>query len=64
MGALREIRLQRARSLIEQSPRLNVGALAWRCGFADPSGFSKLFRTRFGLSPTEWRVHARRGLVG
>ncbi|HOZ95175.1 MAG TPA: AraC family transcriptional regulator, partial [Ottowia sp.] len=27
-----------------------------RCGFADQSAFSKLFRARFGLTPTEWRV--------
>jgi AraC family transcriptional activator of tynA and feaB len=59
MGALRELRLQRARRGIEQSARLHVGGLAWRCGFADASGFSKLFRARFGLSPTEWhqRTH-------
>lgn len=62
MGALREARLQRARALIEQSARLNIGALSWRCGFADPSGFSKLFRARFGCSPTEWRQHARGGM--
>ncbi len=57
MGVLRDIRLQRAQGLLVQGGRLNVGALAWRCGFADASGFSKLFRARFGLSPTEW--HAR-----
>ena len=54
MGALRELRLQRARRGIEQSARLHVGGLAWRCGFANPSDFSKLFRARFGLSPSEW----------
>lgn len=59
MGSLRELRLQRARSLIEQSPRLHVGALSWRCGFADLSGFSKLFRARFGMSPSAWRQWAR-----
>jgi len=58
MGALRELRLQRARTLIARSPRLHVGALSWRCGFADPSGFSKLFRARFGLAPTEWHARA------
>ena len=58
MGVLREIRLQRARGLIEQNARLHVGALAWRCGFADPSGFSKLFRARFGLLPSEWHQRA------
>ena len=59
MGALREQRLLNARALIEQSARLNVGALSWRCGFADQSSFSKLFRKRFGLSPTEWHQRMR-----
>ncbi len=54
MDTLREIRLQRARTLIERSARLHVGLVAWRCGFADPSGFTKLFRTRFGFTPSQW----------
>lgn len=58
MGALREIRLLRAKRVIESSPRLNLGALSWRCGFADQSGFSKLFRARFGLLPSEWHRRA------
>jgi len=58
MGALRDIRLKRAQGLLAQGGRLNVGSLAWRCGFADASGFSKLFRARFGLSPTEWHARA------
>ena len=57
MDRLRELRLQRARLLIEQSPRLHVGAIAWRCGFADPSAFSRLFRSRFGDSPRQWHQH-------
>ncbi|HRN77536.1 helix-turn-helix transcriptional regulator [Ottowia sp.] len=64
MGALREIRLQRAKGLIEQNARLHVGALAWRCGFADPSSFSKLFRARFGLLPTDWHQQAWAGAAG
>ena len=56
MDTLREIRLQRALGLIEQNQQLHVGALAWRCGFASPSGFSKLFRARFGLTPSEWHL--------
>jgi len=59
MGALRELRLQRARHLIEQSARLHLGSLSWRCGFADQSSFSKLFKTRFGMSPTLWHLQAR-----
>lgn len=58
MGVLREIRLQRAKGLIEQNPKLHVGSLAWRCGFSDQSSFSKLFRGRFGLAPSEWHQRA------
>lgn len=58
MGALRELRLQHARRAIEQSLRLHVGTIAWHCGFAHASDFSKLFRARFGLSPTDWHRQA------
>ena len=61
MDALREIRLQRARHLIEQGPRLNVGAVSWRCGFASQSGFSRLFKARFGLAPSEWHLRSQMG---
>jgi len=54
MGALRELRLRRALQLLECQGRLNVEALAWRCGFADRSSFSKLFKARFGVAPSEW----------
>ncbi len=64
MGTLREMRLMRARELIEESPRLHAGAISWRCGFADQSAFSKLFKARFGLLPSEWhrQVWMSRGI--
>ncbi|MEZ5606315.1 MAG: helix-turn-helix transcriptional regulator [Burkholderiaceae bacterium] len=64
MGTLRELRLQRAREAIEHTLRLHVGALSWRCGFADQSDFSKAFRVRFGHSPTEWHRKAWAGTQG
>lgn len=54
MDTLREIRLQRARGMIERSARLHIGSVAWHCGFADQSAFSKLFKARFGLTPSDW----------
>lgn len=58
MDTLRDMRLQRARAMIEQTPKVNLGALSWQCGFADQSGFSKLFKARFGLLPSEWHRQA------
>ena len=55
---LRELRLQAARQRIEQTA-LPIGTLAWQCGFADASAFSRLFRARFGASPGEWRMQHR-----
>ena len=64
MGTLRELRLQRARLAIEQSQRLHIGAIAWRCGFTHASDFSKLFKTRFGFSPTDWHRYTRESRLG
>lgn len=59
MGALRELRLQRARAALDDGEQVHLGALAWRCGFADPSHFSRAFKTRFGLTPTAWARRAQ-----
>lgn len=64
MGELREIRLQRARQLIEQKPGQHLGALAWHCGFTHQSDFSKLFKKRFGMLPLEWHRQAWQGSSG
>ncbi|MBN9422094.1 MAG: AraC family transcriptional regulator [Candidatus Accumulibacter sp.] len=64
MGSLREIRLQRARRLMEQDPVQHLGALSWRCGFAHQSDFTKLFKARFGMRPSEWHRQAWQGKQG
>lgn len=64
MGELREIRLQRARRLIEQELNTHLGALSWRCGFMHQSDFSKLFKKRFGMLPSEWHRQVWQGLHG
>jgi AraC-like DNA-binding protein len=51
---LRRIRLQHARHLLGD-PRLAIGAVARRCGFADPLHFSRLFRHAYGRSPRAYR---------
>lgn len=59
MGALREVRLQRARAVLERGGWANLGALAWHCGFADQSNFSRTFKARFHAAPSDLQRQAR-----
>lgn len=53
---LRNIRLERARRLIEGSAAGDhIGALAYTCGFSDHSSFGRMFKEHYGLPPGEWR---------
>lgn len=62
-SALRNIRLQRARQLIEAgSPDTSIGSLAYACGFVDQSAFGKMFRRQFGVSPGKWRRSVAAGV--
>src|SRR5829696_5693131 len=38
--------------------RLSLTDISYQLGFAAPSAFSRWFRDRFGISPTEWRREA------
>lgn len=61
-GALREARLRKSMAYLQrgEDAPLSIGAIAYACGFSDQSAFSKLFRQRFGLKPSEVRsAHAR-----
>ena len=54
---LNATRLDRAGDLLTD-PRaagLSLGEIAFRCGFLDPGYFARLFRKRFGVTPTQWR---------
>ncbi len=56
-AALNKVRLTRACELLGD-PRLDglqVGEISWRCGYLDPSYFTRVFRQRFGACPREWR---------
>lgn len=54
---LTEQRLELAKELLKDI-RLTVSEVAHRAGFADPAYFSRRFKNKVGISPTEWR---RRG---
>lgn len=47
-------RIQLACDLLARSAR-NVSEIAWSCGFRQPSYFIRVFRSRMGQTPREWR---------
>jgi AraC-like DNA-binding protein len=54
---LNATRLDRASDLLTdpRAASLSLGEIAWRCGFLDPGYFARLFRKRFGVTPSMWR---------
>src|SRR5262245_15308738 len=55
---LREARLDRARTLVEETS-LSIKEIMARVGFNDPSHFSRDFSRRHGASPRRIRARAR-----
>ena len=60
---LRTMKMEQAKSLLGETD-LSVYEIASRIGFEDDKHFSRLFRERAGLYPTEYRMLARRGEIG
>lgn len=54
---IQQRRLERARTELglPGEPQVPVAVIAERWGFGSPSLFTRLFRARFGASPSEWR---------
>ena len=48
------LRIKKAASLMEDGARADVSGIAVQCGFSDPLYFSKVFKTKTGMSPTEY----------
>ncbi|WP_439696830.1 two-component regulator propeller domain-containing protein [Mucilaginibacter sp. AW1-7] len=55
---IRTIRLDKARALLEASD-FNVAQIAYMTGFGTPSYFSKNFKKKYGLSPSEFLTGRR-----
>lgn len=51
---LKSLRLETGIALLKDST-LQIGEIAWRCGFREPGYFSRLIRDRTGKSPREIR---------
>ena len=60
MEAMRYQRLELAMGLVARS-NLNVGQISYRCGFASPYHFSRVFKEVYGLAPTAMRKRIEEG---
>ena len=58
---LTAFRLERASVMLKDRrfTGLAISEVAWRCGFKNPSHFSRLFRQRFGAAPLEYKKVVR-----
>lgn len=54
---INRLRLARAAMLL-QDPTLAAKQVAWACGFASASYFSRAFSQHHGMTPTHWRARA------
>lgn len=47
-------RLEKARKLLKEG-ELSIKEISWECGYSDQNYFSKIFRRKFGITPTEYK---------
>lgn len=55
---LRNLRLEQAARLLREG-RVNVSQIAHAVGFTDQAYFSTLFKSHFGMTPTDFTLHER-----
>ncbi|MBD1261953.1 response regulator [Maribacter polysiphoniae] len=50
---LRNVRLQKAKQIIETDVEINISEVCYQVGFSSPSYFTKCFKALFGVLPTD-----------
>ncbi len=50
-----DLRMEYAKRHMLQHPGLNITEIAEAAGFVSPSHFTRMFKTREGVSPSSWR---------
>ena len=52
---IRELRMEKARSLLREQRDLPLAEVAWQCGYMDYNYFFTVFKREVGCTPKEWR---------
>ena len=52
---IRELRMEKARTLLRERRDLPLAEVAWRCGYQDYNYFFTVFKREVGVTPREWR---------
>jgi len=61
---VRRLRLERALVMMAHAPRSSLTTIAFSCGFAAPSDFSRCFKQRYGTAPSEFDIKGWREAHG
>lgn len=54
-GLIRDLRLDACARVLASSGPTRISAVAYNHGFVDQAHFTRVFRRRFGCTPTQWR---------
>lgn len=49
-----DARMQRARQLLENHDYQGISDIAYRCGYSDPRYFSRCFKQKYGVAPSDY----------
>ncbi len=52
---LTTVRLRKACGFLSDSAGMTVSEITYRCGFSSPQYFNRVFKSRYGSTPLEWR---------
>lgn len=51
---IQNIRLKKARYLLDNHPELNINEIAMKCGYDESSNFTHVFKRVFGITPSDY----------
>ena len=56
MSYVNQVRMSKAKHLLEEDAEMPIGEVAERCGFYDMAHFSRMFKQHHGITPTQFRA--------